>query len=112
MVNQNFKNLSIMTTVYIFTHVFMLVSALAIGWLAASSDNENIDVEIKSGSRNFRTNQTKVQPVKSGDFSFGKIFFIKEMLHKTSGCSKRGLPIGLMFLTLVLIALMILLSQY
>jgi hypothetical protein len=48
MVNQNFKNLSIMTTVYIFTHVFMLISVLAIGWLAASSDNENIDVEIKS----------------------------------------------------------------
>jgi hypothetical protein len=53
-----------------------------------------------------------VQPVKSGDFSFGKIFFIKEMLRKTSVRLKRGLPIGLMFLTLVLIALMILLSQY
>ena len=96
-----------MTTLYIFTHVLMLICISAISWLAAGSDNENIDLEIKSGKPSFRTNQIQQEPVKSGNMSFGKSFFIKEMPQKNDICPKEKVPILPMFLILVLITLMI-----
>jgi hypothetical protein len=101
------KKHSTITTVYIFTHVLMLICISAISWLAAGSDNENIDLEIKLGKPSFRTNQIQQEPVKSGNMSFGKILFIKEMPQKNDICPKEKVPIIPMLLTLVLITLMI-----